>query len=687
MKKYLTGLNEEQMQAVENLGGPCMVLAGPGTGKTTILTSRICNMLEKAVVKPENILVVTFSKAAAEEMKHRFRTLAEASGLRNFDKVSFGTFHSIFFRILQQYNGYKLDNLIDEVQKFNIIKTIVRKLELDFFEEEEQISELISDIGYFMNTMSDIQDYNPEVCRKEQFNAILENYLSYKHKHRKFDYDDMLVDCYYLLRDDKSILEAVKNKYKHILIDEFQDINKVQYETIKLIAYPLNNIFIVGDDDQSIYGFRGADPEIMQSFEKEHNNCVKIFMKYNYRTTDKILSYATSVIDNNTCRYDKNLKAIQPEGDVPVMVQPEDFEEEARMITDIIRKKKEQGFQYSEMAAIYRTNIQSRALIDAFMDVNIPFIAVDGAASIYNHWIFKDILSYINLSMDINNRNDVIRIINKPKRFISRASMEKASLLNGNILDKLVTEVGLNNLQIGALEELRININRLKDMTPAKAVRFIRTAIGYDDYILEYAANKGINAAGLYEILDEAESSSANFDSLHQFNAYIREIDAKLSDKSNAYSRENKVHLLTMHRAKGLEYPITFICGAVEGLAPCIREGAENIKSIEEERRLFYVAMTRAKKELYIYSPRNRYKKRVQKSRFLDETFNVQKYCSQNINIGQKVYHKIFHEGVISEVIEANGSKRIIADFSGLKKELDISTCIKNDIIRLIKTN
>ncbi len=688
MIKYLNNLNHEQLTAVRHGSGPCMVLAGPGTGKTTVITSRVCSLIDQKLVSPDKILVVTFSKAAAEEMKYRFKKLAEncRAGdcrLDGFGNVSFGTFHSIFFKLLRQYEGYKLENLIDETERFNVIRGIVRKLELDYFEDEDQIAELLNDIGYYMNTMSDIREFKPSSCQTSIFSEILERYISYKTKYSKYDYDDMLVDCYYLLANNPQALREIRNKYSYILVDEFQDINKVQYNTICMIAEPNNNIFVVGDDDQSIYGFRGADPKIMQDFEKEHRDCIKILLKNNYRTTDTILKLSAAVIKNNTTRYEKILQAMKAGGTAPVLAQPEDSESEANAITSLIRKKQEQGYNYSEIAIIYRTNIQARAIIDAFWDGNIPFVAAEGAASIYSHWIFKDISAYLRLALGIGDNNDLLRIINKPKRFISRAAIDKAGGLNGSLINNLIMHCGLNNLQVRALDELKVNLQRLKSMSTDKAIKYIRTVIGYDEYISEYSSQKGINPAGLFEVLNEVEGSSVGFPAIAMFLAHLEEILINLREKPKDNIRENKVRLMTMHRSKGLEFPLVIICGATEGLSPYMRETAVDEQQLEEERRLFYVAMTRAKHELYIYSPKTRYKKKAQKSRFIEEMYSFDP-SEIDIKPGQRLYHKIYQSGVISSIREVKGSIRISVDFGGVLKELDIAACIKNELIQLL---
>lgn len=688
MKKYLKNLNEEQLEAAVHQEGPCMVLAGPGTGKTTVITARVCNLIENRLALPGEILVVTFSKAAATEMKNRFlascgQNLTRSGGREN--EVTFGTFHSVFFRILKQYKGYKLENLIDEAQKFNIVKSIARRLKCDFCEDDDQLNEVLGDIGFLANTLTEPGDYEPTSCRPAQFRQILDIYTDTKQNMGKFDYDDMLLDCYYLLRRNMSVLRDVRNKYKFLLIDEFQDINTVQFETIKLITEPCNNIFVVGDDDQSIYRFRGATPDILMSFEHLYPNCRKVFLKKNYRTTSNLLSPAMTVINCNKNRYPKELVAERGTGSLPVILDMEDFEDEGKAIALRIKKKHQEGVRLSEMAVVYRTNLQSRAVIDALMDQNIPFNAFEGAATIYNHWIFKDVLAYFRLSQGGKEIKDFIRILNKPKRFISREAMEKAEELGGDFINNLICYCGLNNLQVNALYELQNHIKRIGGFKACEAVRFIRSVVGYDSYLSEYAAQKGINIKGLLEVLEEIEGSSEGFDNIFDYMQHVAEVESKLFKQRGNSKREDRVELLTMHRAKGLEFEVVLIAGAVEGLTPYFKEEQELAEALEEERRLFYVAMTRAKNELYISVPRYRYKKRTKASRFIEELSKTHIDYKKQLEKGKSVYHKIYELGVVEDIKEGPDGTRAVINFSGKVKELNLNHCFQKDLIKIVQ--
>lgn len=680
MNSCLHNLNREQLKAVKHVEGPCMVLAGPGTGKTTVITSRIANLIESKAVRPENILVVTFSRAASNEMKERYGRLSMTWRGRD---VSFGTFHSIFYKLLRQYKGYRLEDLIDGNSKFNIIKSLVRRLEPSLAEDDEHIRNIIGDMEYVISTMSGAGDFKSGSYKNSQLKGIMEEYNDLKRQSGKYDYDDILSHCLNMLAEAPKILKEVRERFKYILVDEFQDINALQFEAIKLIAEPLNNIFVVGDDDQSIYGFRGAAPDILLNFEKLYPGCSKIYLKTNYRTTSNILAAALSVINANKNRYYKTLETVKGKGSLPVVFEVEDFEQEARTIAARIVQMIKNRRKFSDFAVIYRTNLQSRAVIDAFLDFGIPFITFDDMVFIYNHWIFRDIISYLKLGAGLGDTRDFIRIMNRPKRYISKDMIEKAERSGGDFLLDIINQGGLNRLQINGIFELKNDLKRLGGMEPANAVRYIRNVTGYDEYLKEYAASKGISTKGLLEVIEEIESSSGGFGSIVQYMQHMEEVAEKLAHKKYDNSGHNNVKLMTMHKANGLEFETVFICGTVEGLTPYIKDDSASNTDLEEERRLFYVAVTRAKRELYITIPKRRYGKSVKPSRFIEELQKCIDYSSQ-VSAGQRIYHKIYYEGVIKEVINNKKDARIRVDFGGSVKELNLKTCLKNEIIRLI---
>ncbi len=669
-------LNIEQLKAVKHNSGPCLVVAGPGSGKTTVITARILYMINNFRIEPSKILVVTFSRAAANEMKERFKAYSK----NRYSDVTFGTFHSVFFRILQEYKGYKLENLMDEQEKIIILRNIIRNNNFGISGETEEIIEIINEISYLKNTFIDINHYNAYSCKNDFFRQIYKKVDEIKESSMKFDYDDMLRDCFYLLKNNGKILEQIRRQYEYINVDEFQDINPVQFECIKLIASPKNNLFVVGDDDQSIYSFRGAAPDIMLDFEKYYRNAVRIILDTNYRSTGLIINAANLVISYNKNRFSKVINTVNDNGENPTIFYVDDFEKESEIIVEQVLELSKKDIDLSEIAVIYRTNLQARAIVDALVCNNIPFHALDGLSTLYNHWVYNDILGYLNLSQGYNN-NDFIRIVNKPKRYIRRDILASHAKQNC-MIDNLILEEELNYNQKNLLVELNSSLKRMKSMTAKDAIKFIRKYIGYDDYLKEYALNKGVDAIGLVETAEDIETSSKSYNTIPEFLVHINNLKTNIY-KSGKNKNVDGVRLLTMHKAKGLEYETVFLIGCIDGLVPYIKDNNVSDDIIEEERRLFYVGMTRAKKRLFIISPKNRYNKKAQASRFIKEITDGKQLSKDQMKIGQRIYHKIYGEGMIEEIF-SDKSKRMKISFNTVEKELDIETCLKNKIIRLI---
>ncbi|WP_300277636.1 ATP-dependent helicase [Peptacetobacter sp.] len=616
----LNSLNTNQLKAVEHIEGPCMVLAGPGSGKTRVITYRIANMVLQKNIPATRILAISFTKASSIEMKNRLNSISNDIRL---SKVTCGTFHSVFFRILRYFENLQLKSIVDDKEKRYAIKNIIKNLKIENMDDEDSITQIMTEISYLKNELTNPIDFDSEVLTRDDFNRIYSMYESYKENVRKIDFDDMLIKTYYMLKEYPNRLEFVRNVYKYILIDEFQDINKVQFEIIRMIANPLNNIFVVGDEDQSIYGFRGARPDFLLDFEKFFKGTKKIFLDINYRSKKEIIDISNNLIKNNVNRFEKNIKCQIGEGANIKYIEPYDPEEEATFIAKEIQKNiKEKDDEYSEYAVIYRTNIQSRALIDVFMNMRIPFTVKDSIITIYSHWAICDLISYLKLALDPNLISDWERIINRPLRYIPKVAIAKAKT-SKNFIGCLISDCDLKKIQTRTLEELDIDMSYIKSLNPKNAISYIRSTLDYDRYILDYCQNRKIKPAGIVEIMDEFESSAINFKTIKEFLEHIDMIKKK-SEENTLNAQQNGVIFTTMHSAKGLEFENVYIIGASEGISPHektyeIDDKEKIFEQIEEERRLMYVAITRAKNNLCISSPKNRYSKKIKKSRFLDE--------------------------------------------------------------------
>ncbi|MGL4796902.1 MAG: ATP-dependent helicase, partial [Paraclostridium sp.] len=658
-----------------------MVLAGPGSGKTRVITYRIVNMIINNNINPKSILAISFTKASSTEMKNRAISLSHDNRLNS---VTYGTFHSVFFRILRFFEKYELDCILDEKSKKYAIKGILKNLSVENAEDDDVIVSVINEISYVKNELMDKVDFDSEILTKDEFTKVYNMYEDYKAQMKKIDFDDMLIKTYYLLKSNQRVLDRVRSVYRYILVDEFQDINKVQFEVIKLIASPSNNIFVVGDEDQSIYGFRGSRPDFLLEFEQYFNNSKKYILDINYRSKNGIIDIANKLIHKNENRYEKVIKCDREELGVVKYLNVEDAEDEARIIAkDIIKKCEDNNINYDDFAIIYRTNIQSRALVDVFMDMHIPFVVRDSIVTIYDHWVAKDLLAYLRLAIDPYINEDWIRIINKPFRYISKDSIKLASE-DKNFIDSLITKGGLHPKQIKTLNDLEIDISYLKTLHPKDAISYIRTSLDYDRYVLDYCSNRKIKPGGLVEILNELESSSTNFTTITDYLEHIEKVKNEIVESRNNKNSEGVI-FTTMHSAKGLEFPYVYIIGTNEGTIPheksCdIDDDSKRKDAVEEERRLLYVGITRAQDELHISIPKNKYGRKVFESRFVDEIKSPTKSDFKAIKTGDRIEHKKFGIGTII----GKDTKMIEVKFKSGIKSLDYTICFKNGIINKI---
>lgn len=671
-------LNENQLKAVEHVDGPCMVLAGPGSGKTRVITYRIANMVVNKDIKPTSILAISFTKASSMEMKNR--ALALSNDFR-MNKVTYGTFHSVFFRILRYFENYNIESILDEKTKRIGLKNILKGLNIENADDDETIGQVINEISYVKNELMDKRDFKSEVLTNDEFIKVYNYYEEYKEQINKIDFDDMLIKTYELLKNNKSALDRVRSAYRYILVDEFQDINKVQFEALKLIANPNNNIFVVGDEDQSIYGFRGSRPDFLLEFEEYFLNTNKVLLDINYRSKGEIIDIANRLIEKNENRYEKVIKCGQGNGANVNYISPEDSEEEAVYIAKDIKNKVQEDYtEYTDFAVIYRTNIQSRALVDVFMDMRIPFVVKDSIVTIYDHWAAQDILSYLKIGVNPNSNKDWIRIINKPFRYISKDNL---NLIKDepDFINALINKCDLHPKQVKTINDLDIDISYVKGLNPKNAISYIRTTLDYDRYILDYCTNRKIKTNGLIEILNELESSATNFKTIQEYLDHIERVKSEIVDNKNNKETDGVI-FTTMHSAKGLEFKNVYIIGANEGTIPHeksyeIDDEEKKNDQIEEERRLMYVAITRAEENICISSPINKYGKRVSKSRFVEDIKAPTKKEMDSISIGDKIYHKKFKEGII---VEKNGDS-IKIRFKDVDRVLNSKVCLTKRII------
>ena len=668
----MASFNHQQRMAVEHVDHPCLVLAGPGSGKTTVITHRTKKLIEEEGISPSNILVITFTKAAAMEMQQRFLQLMGGKRL----PVSFGTFHAVYFQILKYAYNYRAENIIREEKKYEILRNIVHKTELDISDENEFVANLISEISNVKGEMLDVAYYYSKNCPEEVFKKIFREYNDTLIRANLIDFDDMLVMCYELLTKRKDILKLWQDKYRYILIDEFQDINRVQYEVIRLLAKPQDNLFIVGDDDQSIYRFRGARPEIMLNFEKDYPEAKKIILDTNYRSTPEIVAAAGKLIRNNKKRFEKQIRAERKNGSKPVILPFDNVYKECNYILEEIEQLIAKGLTYQDMAVLYRTNTNPRTLLEKLMEHNIPFCMEDVIPNLYDHFIAKDIIAYINAAVDfrekgVMKRGDMLRLINRPKRYISRDVFPRAEV-NLEDVKRFYQDKGYVLERISKLE---YDLAMIRNMNPYAAIQYIRHGIGYEEYLTEYAEYRRMKPEELYDVLEELSEAAKPYKTYQEWFKKIEEYGEEL--KKQARERQEKkdgITLATMHSSKGLEYRAVFIIDANETITP--HKKALLPEDIEEERRLFYVAVTRAKDWLYICHCRERYGKETDVSRFVEEMVSM----LDELTVGQEIRHKKFGTGKITQIRDGK-IKAVFAD--GKEYVFDAKFCLGNGIIKV----
>lgn len=587
-----------------------LVLAGPGSGKTTVITNRVRYLTEKAGVDPGHILVITFTRAAAREMKERYEQMTQAGCSR----VSFGTFHSVFFLILKLAYRYQAANIVREEQRIQFVRELLEHCDLEVEDEGEFIASVLSEISMVKGELMDLDHYYAKNCSEDVFKQLFLGYEEQLRKRRLLDFDDMLVMCYQLFKERPDILSAWQNKYKYILIDEFQDINRIQYEIVRMLAEPENNLFIVGDDDQSIYRFRGAKPEIMLGFERDYPDAPRLLLDQNYRSSRQIVEAAGNVIRHNRTRFPKDIRAARGNGrPLDIREWPEPIDE-SLAIAGELRDYASMGIAYEDMAVLYRTNLGPRLLIEKLMEYNIPFNMRDTVPNLYDHWIVKNVLSYIKAATGDLSRSNILTIINRPKRYVSRDALE-GQMVNWEAVKSFYQD---KNWMLDRIEQLEYDLIMLKTMAPAAAVNYIRKAVDYDSYLREYAGERRMKPEELLEVLDQLQESAAGFKTYDAWFAHMDHYrDQLLKQAQGGKGREKGVSLMTMHSSKGLEFRVVYILDANEGITP--HHKAVLDPDVEEERRMFYVAMTRAKERLHIYYVRERYHKKQEKSRFAEE--------------------------------------------------------------------
>ncbi len=599
------GFTEEQIKAIEWYEGPLMVIGTPGSGKTTVIVNRVNNLIYEYDVRPENILVITFTKAAAVSMKERF---LELSGLTSTN-VRFGTFHSFFYWIIRTAYGDKLNlGVLDEQKKRDVLRTILRKLGPETYDNEETLVSVMNQLGIISCNMIDIENYYSRDMSGNDFVTTYRLYKEYKERNGLIDFDDMVTECYKLLKDRPDILDRIRELYPFIMVDEYQDTNMIQYEILKMLAHPRDNIYVVGDDDQSIYGFRGARPDIMHKFTKEFRNASTLQLSNNFRCPKEIVELSSSIIADNKKRYGKSLKSVVSSKGQVTIDDMRTQTDEYNLILSRLQKAFKKGISPSDIAIIYRTNLGPRRLMYKLSSYNVPFNVRDVIPDITNHIYVRPILSYIRYAMGDHSRKVFLDIMNKPVRYISRDMLASEVV---ELEDLLRAAKGKDYLRDN-IKRMISEIRTISKLSPFAAVNYIRRAVDYDGYLKKLAEDRNIDYDEISDMLDEFQSMISDSDTFLQM---FEMLETSRKPKEEKEEEVDGIQLMTLHSAKGLEFSEVHILDAVEGSIP--HKKSKSPDEIEEERRLFYVGITRSSNNLYIYVPREIGDRQVSPSRFL----------------------------------------------------------------------
>ena len=614
MQNLIEGLNDKQKEAVLATEGPCLVIAGAGSGKTKVLTHKIAYLLSEKNVKPWNILSITFTNKAANEMKQRVEKLVgEAS-----QEMWLGTFHSICVRILRRFIdriGFDTTFLIfDSTDQRTLVKECIKSIGLDdkLFTDRSVLSEISNGKNDMLEPKAYQVKYNGDF-RKEKIGEVYELYQKKLKENNALDFDDIINYTIKILTENSDVLEYYTEKFKYVLVDEYQDTNKAQFMLVSILASKYGNITVVGDNDQGIYSFRGADITNILNFEKDFPGSKIVKLEQNYRCTGNILKAANAVIKNNENKYDKKLWTENEEGKLPCIYKAEDeYDEASYIVKQINMLKMEEYLKLSDFVILYRMNSQSRAIEDIFRRENIPYKII-GGLKFYERKEIKDIIAYLRLIFNTSDNLSLKRIINEPKRGIGKTSLDNIQDISdktGKSMYEIIkyaeqyelNRVKANSIQfVEVIEELRKQVNQIP------ISELIKLTLNKTGYVKALENENTIEAESRIQNLEEFLTVAIEFEEQMAENtlAEFLESISLTSDIDNMEESEDTVTLMTLHSAKGLEFPVVFLVGMEEGIFPGYKSIGE-IKELEEERRLFYVGITRAMQYLYLTCAKRR---------------------------------------------------------------------------------
>ncbi|WP_367576325.1 ATP-dependent helicase [Shouchella shacheensis] len=619
-----TFLDDAQWEAVQTTEGPLLVLAGAGSGKTRVLTSRAAFMLAEKAIPASKMVLVTFTAKAARELKERMR---HYPGLDSQDvsRLVISTFHSLFYKMLMHHEPDRWHStrlLKADWQRLQLVKEAGREIDLE--EKEFAFDQALTQISWWKNHLLSPKKVKPKDIFEERSSYLYKRYEEMRLANGSFDFDDMLTGCYDMLKSNEELLKRYQERFAYMAIDEFQDINKIQFQLVQLLAHPQQNMCVVGDDDQSIYGFRGSDPSYIRSFRASYPKAKTVVLNENYRSSHEVVASANRVVRTNKKRLSKELRAQHSSKLSPTLFYPYDEEEEATMIVSDLKERLERGETPADFAILYRTNVAARAVVERLTDSSIPFTVDSDFASFYERKMIRAALSFLRIAFNEEKSEVMSDLLSA--LFIKRDRVRDVQMIQlqagSTLLEALPKLEGLPAFQKKKLQGLPAECRKLRHAHPEAALTTIEQKLGLKDYVKKQGQEGNKMEKGSDD-LRHLKVIARQFDSVEAFIAHVDHMIAKHQEKREEPVNENGVQLMTIHRAKGLEYKHVYIIGGVEGSLPhdyaldAWREGDDG--PLEEERRLMYVAMTRAREELAISVPFFYRGKKTQPSRFVRE--------------------------------------------------------------------
>ncbi len=600
--------NKGQWEAITHLNGPALVLAGPGSGKTAVIVNHVKFLLESGVPGHE-ILVLTFTRAAAEEMRERFSRLVPEE-----KRVTFGTFHAVCFHILKEECGYTQKSLLREEEKRRLLKEVLFRLGILQANAEVQIERLLAEIGRRKSMPRRSVD---ETTQDPDFPRIFMVYQKRLAAEKRLDFDDLVGYCYELLQKDERMRQRWQRRFRCFLVDEYQDLNGLQTDWVRLLAGPTGHVFAVGDEDQSIYRFRGADPSGMLAFEVQYPGARRITLAVNYRSVPEILKPAGKLIANNRERFPKKIKAARSGGDLAVDVRCyEDAEAGNRDIVQEMERLRAAGIPWKDMAVLYRSIGTARGLMQRLADRQIPFTCKEIPEEAKGDWAVQDMEAYRNLAREKHwRRRDLLRVLNHPDRGLPRTGLERERV---EPQEWLAQFRGVDGYESAARELVR-TVTRLKQMDAFAAVRYLWRGAGYGDYVRTVCREKEVSEATIRKRVEDwvLRQETAEQEMRDGWGRSRGSEDCSRETSDSMSERPTGVAIMTMHASKGLEFSVVFLPECNEGVIPHSRAHSE--RELEEERRLMYVAVTRAKDHLYLSWVKRRRERPLRMSQFVKE--------------------------------------------------------------------